>query len=94
MKKNFYSYTRPRWVWMTVLWVFCCLFSNMAMSQDIYTWNRSSSKNWSTSSNWTKTGTAVRDTSPLQDSGRQLEINEQSSVTNFYLCNKFQIKFN
>ena len=45
--------------------------------------------NWCNVSNWNKTGTAGRDTSPGETSGQQINGNELSRVTNFYLYNKF-----
>ena len=94
MEKNFYSYKKPKWVLTTLLTLFCCLFANMAMVQDSFNWNGCSFKNCATAGNWTKTGIAGIDTLPGQTSGQQLDLNELSRVTNFYLCNKFQIKYN
>lgn len=93
MKKNYYSEKRPKWVGMTLFTVFCCLFVNMAMAQETFSWNGSSSNNSATAGNWTKTGTAGRDTSPGQNPGQQLDFNELSRVTNFYLYNTFQIRY-
>ena len=45
--------------------------------------------NWCNVSNWNKTGTAGRDTYPGETSGQQINGNELSRVTNFYLYNKF-----
>ena len=45
--------------------------------------------NWATTGNCVKTGTAGRDTSPGETSGQQINGNELSRVTNFYLYNKF-----
>jgi len=89
MKKNYYSYKRPKWLEMTLLTLFCCLFANMAMAQDTFTWNGSSAKNRVTIGNCVKTGTAGRDTYPGETSGQQINGNELSRVTNFYLYNKF-----
>ena len=91
MKKNYHSDKRPKWVGMTLFTVFCCLFANMAMAQETFSWIGSSSNNSATAGNWTKTGTAGRDTSPGQTSGQQLDFNDHSRVTNCYLYNKFKL---
>jgi hypothetical protein len=41
-----------------------------------------------------KTSGTCPDGYPGQTSGQQLDLNELSRITNFYLCNKFQIKYN
>jgi hypothetical protein len=74
MKKNYYSDKRQKWAWMTVLTVFCCLFANMAMAQDTFTWNGTSSNDWATASNWTKLGSAGTDTYPGETPARQLDL--------------------
>jgi len=63
------------------------------MAQDTFTFNESSSKNSATSSNWTKTGTESTDCYPGQTPGRESELVVNGNVHNFYLCNKFQIKY-
>jgi len=52
-------------------------------------WNKCSANNWATTGHCVKTGTAGRDTSPRETSGKQINGNELSRVTNFYLYNKF-----
>jgi hypothetical protein len=54
-----------------------------------FSWNGSSANNWATTGNCVKTGTASRDTYPGETSGQQINDNELSRVTNFYLYNKF-----
>ena len=89
MEKNFYSYKKPKWVLTTLLTLFCCLFANMAMVQDSFSWNGSFANNRVTTGNCVKTITAGRDTSPGETAGQQINGNELSRVTNFYLYNKF-----
>ena len=59
------------------------------MAQETFSWNGSSANNSATAGNWTKTGTAGRDTPPEETSGQQINGNEPSRGTNFYLKNKF-----
>jgi hypothetical protein len=61
----------------------------MAMVQDSFNWNGCSVKNCATAGNWTKTGIAGIDTLSGETSGQQINGNELSRVTNFYLYNKF-----
>lgn len=89
MKKNYHSDKRPKWVGMTLFTVFCCLFANMAMAQETFSWIGSFANNWATTGNCVKTGTAGRETYPGETSGQQINGNELSRVTNFYLYNKF-----
>jgi hypothetical protein len=68
MKKSYYSDKRPNGVWITLLTLFCCLFANIVMAQDTFTWNGSSSNDWATAANWTpvRGGTPGADTYPGQ----------------------------
>jgi hypothetical protein len=85
MEKNFYSYKKTKWVLTTLLPLFCCLFANIAMTQDAFVWNGSSFKN---------SAIASRDTYLGETSGQQLNLNELSRGINFYLFNTFKTKYN
>jgi hypothetical protein len=74
MKKNYYSDKKPKGLWMTLLTLFCCLFANMAMAQDIFTWNGPVNGDWANVSNWTKSGSAGTDTYPGETPARQLDL--------------------
>ena len=59
-----------------------------------FSWNGSSANNRVTTSHCLKTGTASRDTYPGETSGQQINANELLTVTNIYLYNTFQTKYN
>lgn len=73
MKTNYFI-KKPKRYLIAFLILFCGLFANIAMAQDTFTWNGSTSNDWATAANWTKTGSAGTDTFPGQTNGRLLDL--------------------